>query len=73
MNFQNLSSNLRPTHGLVVLHEFGVGVGLDLLTLFSSDLGGFASTGFRDFCSASGSARCLVELWVFCVGCPCVT
>ena len=33
MNFQNLSSDLKPIHGLVVLHGLGVRVGLDLLAV----------------------------------------
>ena len=70
MNFQNSSSDLKPIHGLAVLHELGVRVGLDLLALLSLDPGGFASTGFCDFCPASSLAQCLVELWVSGVGWP---
>ena len=40
INSQNSSSDLKPTHGLVVLQEFSVRVEFDLLTLFSLDLGG---------------------------------
>ena len=43
-----------------------------LSTLFSLNLGVFASTGFFDSCSVSSLAQRLVELWLSGVSCPCV-
>ena len=38
MNFQNSSSDLKPTHGLAVLPELGVRVGLDLSAVVPVEL-----------------------------------